>query len=215
MRRDLRQDAWWKYGKAEQDQDGLLVEVSENEIQICRHFSGGHCCQSVSFLTEKKDNNSQRLRECYNPTLRRSVLRFWVGVPLRENAEKANRRDFLRASKLQSRSDGSLDNYCYGRLMATKEFVTHLISFGLESFDWSTKECWYIKRSANLLKLECERIRSQRARFCPGNLGGIPSMWTWAGRRLKGQPRNLRFHRKSKEQPRNQRLADLHSHFWP
>ena len=74
----------------------------------------------------------------------------------------------------------------YGRLMATKEFVTHLISFGLESSDWSTKQCWDIRKSTNLLKLECERIRSQRARFCPGNLGGIPSMWTWAGRRKKG-----------------------------
>ena len=147
-------------------------------------------------------------------TLRRSVLRFWAGVPLRENAEKASRRDFLRASKLRSLAGGSLDN-SYGRLMATKEFVTHLISFGLESSDWSTKQCWDIRKSTNLLKLECERIRSQRARFCPGNLGGIPAMWTWAGRISKGQPRNLRFYRKSKEQPRNQRLADLHPHFWP
>ena len=148
-------------------------------------------------------------------TLRRSVLRSWAGVPLRENAEKGSRRDFLRASKLRSRAGGSLDNYSYGRMVATKEFVTHLISFGLEAFDWSTKQCWDIRWSTNLLKLECERIRSQRARFCPGNLGGIPSMRTWAGWRSKGQPRNLRSHRKSKEQPRNQRLADLHPHFWP
>ena len=129
-------------------------------------------------------------------TLRRSVLRFWAGVPLQENAEKASHRDFLRASKLRSLSCGSLDK----RVCDTSD---------LGSFDWSMQKYWDIRWSTNLLKLECERIRSQRARFCPGNLGGIPSMWTWAGRRSKGQPRNLIFHKRSKEQPRNQRLAEL------
>ena len=162
MRRDFRPYARWKFGKAEQDHDGLLVEISENQIQICRHFSGSHCCQSVSFLAGKEWWYTKNF---VTNTLRRSVLRFWAGVPLQENAEKASHRDFLRASKLRSLSCGSLDK----RVCDTSD---------LGSFDWSMQKYWDIRWSTNLLKLECERIRSQRARFCPGNLGGIPSMWT-------------------------------------